>query len=194
VVSTTELIGLPLLFAPRSDVTIPGQPHQEKWTATLEMCSQGYFPSLRRQLLQGRVLTADDISASRHVAVVNEILDRKFLARENPIGLQIKFNVFDELPQSPRDTYFEIVGIVNDARSYDFEGGTMIPRAPQMAEPEAFVPYSVSGFGDRAIAMQTRVPPALLVNSVRHILWSMDHDVFWYSLTSPELRGIRLSR
>jgi hypothetical protein len=37
------------------------------------------------------------------------------------IGKQIKFNVFDELPETPHDAYFEIVGVVNDARGLDFE-------------------------------------------------------------------------
>jgi len=31
--------------------------------------------------------------------------------------------------------------------------------------------------GNRAIAMQTRVPPVSLVNNVRHILWALDRDV-----------------
>jgi len=186
VVSATELIGLPLLFAPRSDVTIPGKPHREKWTTTIELCSEGYFQTLGQHLLQGRLLTPDDTSPGRQVAVVNEKLARKYFAGENPIGRQIKFNVMDELPQSPHDAYFEIVGVVNDSRGYEFEGGTMIPKAPDMTLPEAFLPYSISGFGDRAIAMQTRVPPASLVNSVRQIMWSLDHDVV---LVQPNVAG-----
>src|SRR6266852_4957946 len=147
---------------------------------------KGYFQTLGQHLLQGRLLTADDTSPGRQVAVVNEKLARKYFAGENPIGRQIKFNVMDELPQSPHDAYFEIVGVVNDSRGYEFEGGTMIPKAPDMTLPEAFLPYSISGFGDRAIAMQTRVPPASLVNSVRQIMWSLDHDVV---LVQPNVAG-----
>jgi len=184
--SATELIGLPLLLSPRGDVTIPGKSHREEWTTNLELCSEGYFQTLGQRLLQGRLLTADDISAARKVAVVNEALARKYFAGENPIGRQIKFNVLDQIPESPRDAYFEIVGVIADSRSFDFEGGTMVPLAPDKSQPEAFLPYSITGFGDRAIAMQTQVPPASLVNSVRHILWSIDKDVI---LVQPNVAG-----
>ncbi|HVP55406.1 MAG TPA: ABC transporter permease [Candidatus Eisenbacteria bacterium] len=186
VVSSTELIGLPLLFSPEGDVTIPGKQHREKWIAKIELCSEGYFETLGVHLLQGRLLTADDISAVRKVAVVNEKLATKFFGGENPIGRQIKFNVFDQLPETPHDAYFEIVGITQNSRGYDFHGDSVVPLAPELSQPEAFVPYSVSGFADRAIAMQTQVPPALLVNNVRQILWSIDHDVV---LVQPNVGG-----
>src|SRR5258707_4108223 len=59
-------------------------------------------------------------------------------------------------------------------------------KAPDVPLPYAFLPYSISGFGDRAIAMQTRVPPASLVNNVRQIMWSLDHDVV---LVQPSVAG-----
>ena len=186
VVSSTELIGLPLLFSPEGDVVIPGKQHQEEWRTKIELCSEGYFPTLGVQLLQGRLLTSDDIVGARKVAVVNQKLAEKFFGGESPIGRSIKFKVFDEIPDSPRDTYFEIVGVTRNARSYDFHGDAVIPQAADKAEPEAFVPYSVSGFGDRAIAMQTTVPPVTLVNNVRHILWSIDRDVV---LVEPNVGG-----
>jgi predicted permease len=186
VVSATELIGLPLLFAPRGDVTIPGKPHREPWMTNVELCSEGYFQTLGLHLLHGRLLTANDIFSARRVAVVNEKLARKYFAGEDPIGRQIKFNVLDEIPETPHDAYFEIVGVVSDSRSYDFEGGVMVLRAPEMAMPQGFVPYSFSGFGNRAIAMQTQVPPASLVKNVRQILWSLDHDLV---LVAPDVGG-----
>jgi putative ABC transport system permease protein len=186
VVSATELIGLPLLFAPRSDVTIPGKPHQEEWTANMQLCSEGYFQTLGLRLLRGRLLTADDIAVGRHVAVVNEKLTQKYFQGEDPIGKQIKFNVADQLPETPHDAYFEIVGVVNDSRGYDFEGGAMVPTSPDRTLPQAFLPYSISGFGDRTIAMRTRVPPVSLVNNIRQVLWSLDRDVV---LVQPNVAG-----
>jgi putative ABC transport system permease protein len=177
VTSATELVGLPLLFAPQGDATIPGKPHKEQWTTKLELCSEGYFQTLGQHLLQGRFLTADDMAAQRKVTVVNESLARKYFSGENPLGRVIKFNVFDEIPNTPRDAYFEIVGVVKDTRTFDFEGDTAIPRPADNAMPSAYVPYSISGFGNRAIAMQTRIPPALLVNHVRQLVWAIDHDV-----------------
>ena len=173
----TELIGLPLLFAPQGDVTIPGKPHHEQWTTRTEMCSEGYFETLGQHLFEGRLLTADDMAGERKVAVVNQSLARKYFDGENPIGRVIKFNVLDEIPDTPHDTYFEIVGVVNDTRGFDFEGDTAIPRPADKAVPSAFIPYSISGFGNRAIALRAPIPPVFLANQVRQLIWSLDHDV-----------------
>jgi putative ABC transport system permease protein len=186
VVSATELIGMPLFFAPRGDVTIPGKSHHEEWTTNVEMCSDKYFQTMNLRLLRGRLLNDNDMLSARRVAVVNEMLARKYFGGEAPIGKQIKFNVLDEIPETPHDAYFEIVGIVSNSGSYFPQGGTPEFRGPELATPQGFVPYSFSGFGDRAIAMQTRVPPAALVNTVRRILWSTDHDLV---LVAPDLGG-----
>jgi putative ABC transport system permease protein len=186
VVSSTEMIGLPLLFAPRGDVTVPGKPHHETWMTAVDLCSEGYFQTLRLRLLHGRLLTANDILSAQNVAVVNEKLARKYFGGEDPIGRQIKFNVLDEIPETPHHAYFQIVGVVSDSRTYDFEGGVMVLRTPQNTLPQGFVPYSISGFGDRGIAMQTRVPPTSLVKNVRQTLWSLDHDLV---LAAPDVGG-----
>jgi putative ABC transport system permease protein len=186
VVSETELIGMPVFFAPDGDVTIPGKAHKDRWNTQVELCSEGYFTTVNLHLLRGRLLTENDIQSARRVAVVNENLARRFFAGEDPIGKQIKFNVFDEIPETPRDSYFEIVGVVNDSRGIDFNQNYPRLSEPGMATPKGYVPYSFSGFGNRSIAMLTRIPPNLIVNNVRQILWSMDPDVV---LVGSELTG-----
>jgi putative ABC transport system permease protein len=186
VVSETELIGMPVFFAPTGDVTIPGKTHKERWNSQVELCSEGYFSTLNLHLLRGRLLTENDVRSARRVAVVSENLARRFFAGEDPIGKQIKFNVFDEIPETPHDAYFEIVGVVNDSRGIDFNENYPRFSEPAMSTPKGFVPYSFSGFGDRSIAMLTRVPPNLIANNVRQILWSMDPDVV---LVGSELSG-----
>ena len=62
----------------------------------------------------------------------------------------------------------------------------MVPMAPDKALPAAFLPYSISGFGDRTIALRTRVPPVSLVNNIRQMMWSMDRDVV---LVEPNVAG-----
>jgi len=186
VMSSTELIGLPLLMSPRSTIIIPGKQNKEAWQAQIELCSAGYFKTLGVQLLRGRLLTDDDVTSARRVAVVNERFVKEYLGDKNPIGQPVKFKIFDELPESPRDAYFEIVGVTQNARSFNFEGDAPTPQAAGQTNPEAFVAYSVTGFGNRSIAMQTTVPPVELVNRVRHILWSLDKDVV---LVQPNVGG-----
>lgn len=43
--------------------------------------------------------------------------------------------------------------------------------------PEAFFPYTLSGFGDRGILVRTAVDPDLLLNSVRKEIWAVDRNV-----------------
>ena len=77
---------------------------------------QDHGPSL----LRGRLLTESDVDASRPVAVVNETFVKTYFGKEDPIGQKIKFNLFDQMPQSPKDQYFEIIGVVADARIVDY--------------------------------------------------------------------------
>jgi len=184
--NATVLVGVPLLFAPSSDVTIPGKPHKEHWQTQIELCSEGYFQTLGVHLLHGRLLDANDVAAARKVAVVNEKLARKYFPGEDPIGRQIKVNELDNIPETVHDAYFEIVGVVNNSRTFDFEGFTAVPEAPEKAEPKMFLPYSVSGIAGDAFAMQTGVPPTSLVDSVRREITSMDSEVV---LIAPTVGG-----
>jgi predicted permease len=143
------------------DVTIPGKPHDQHWTTAFEACSEGYFQTLGLQLISGRLLSHADITSARRVAVVNRTLAKSYFANEDPIGRQIKFNELDELPQAPHDAYFEIVGVVSDFRNWGIQEPTL---------PQAFIPYTFSGIGDRTILARTTVNPSLLVNNIRQIL------------------------
>jgi putative ABC transport system permease protein len=188
VVSATELIALPLVYLDRTDITIPGKAHSDPWFVGVEMCSEGYFQTVGVHLLRGRLLTSADVLSARKVAVINERMARQYFAGEDPIGRQVKFNVFDELPESPRDAYFEVVGVVSAGRNNmmsETSSGTRVDEESTISG--VFLPYSVSGFGNRSIAMLTRVPPASLINNVRQLLWAMDHDAV---LVAPNLNAI----
>jgi predicted permease len=188
VVSSTEMIGFPppLHFTFHSDVTIPGKPHSEPWSTSLELVSEGYFQTLNIHLLRGRLLDASDISDARKVIVVNEALARKYFEKEDPIGRQIKFNDLSRLPDSPQDAYFDIVGVVSDSSNADYNAGVVTLVSPKSAKPESYAPASISGLGMRTIAIQTQIPPVALTQTIRHILWSLDHDVV---LVAPDMAG-----
>jgi putative ABC transport system permease protein len=107
------------------------------------------------------------------VAVVNSMLVKSFFGGADPIGHQIKFNVLDQIPDTPHDAYFEIVGVVNDLRSFQRE-----PSSPQ-----AYLPYTFSGFGDRSLLVRTVTNPALLANNLRQVLANVDPNTV---LVRPE--------
>ena len=130
-----------------------------------ELCSEGYFQTLGLQLVEGRLLSAREISAARRAVVVNQTFARMNFGRASPLGKTVKFDILDELPDTPRDAYFEIIGVVTDSKN----AGLLEP-----ALPEAFLPYTISTFGERVILAKTSVDPKSLLTSVQQEVWAVD--------------------
>lgn len=176
-------LGFPLMGGPRSDdVTIPGKPHDKHWTTAFDAVSEAYFFSLGLQLLRGRLLSPDDVFGARRVAVVNSTLVKSMFGDDGPIGHQINFNVLDEIPEAPHDAYFEIVGVVNDLKSFQLHEPVL---------PQAYIPYTFSGFGDRSLLVRTVTNPALLVNDLRQVLADVDPNTV---LVHPETLEDQLNK
>ena len=150
------------------DITIPGKPHDKKWNASFEVCSDSYFRTVGLRLIRGRLLSSSDISSARHVAVINQTLSKKYFPGEDPVGHQIKFNEFDQIPNTPHDVYFEIIGLVSDFKNFGLDNEIL---------PEAFLPYTFSSFGDRSILIRTSVNPAPLANTFRQVLHDVDPNL-----------------
>ena len=118
--------------------------------------------------MRGRLLSESDVVSARHVIVVNQTLVRSFFGNDDPIGKSIKFNLLDTVPESPKDAYFEIIGVVADVKNRGLQ------EAPQ---PEAFMPYSVSGAFQRGVLVRTAVEPMSMLLNVRREIWSVDRGV-----------------
>jgi len=168
VTNVAAAIGRPIDGGPVTDVTIEGKTHTSRWDTMVEACSDGYFSTLGLQLLHGRLLSTDDVAGSRFVAVINDTLARQYFGHEDPLGRQIQFKIFDELPGVPKHANFEVVGIVSDFKN---RGVTETPM------PEAFVPFSFTGFGDRGILVRTGMKPRAIQDATERILWDMDPSV-----------------
>lgn len=175
--NVSAAITRPTEGGPVSDVTIPGRPHTEKWDTMFEACSEGYFATLNLHLLHGRLLSSDDVAFGRLVAVISQSMANRYFGHEDPLGREIKFNILDEMPQLPHNAYFEVIGVVSDFRNQGLSRPTM---------PEAFVPYSFTGFGDRGILVRTAIKPSAIQESVRRILWDMDPEVVLTDATTLE--------
>ena len=168
VVAATETSTLPPYGGIPSEVTVPGKTHAEAWRSIFQLCSEGYFPTLGIRLLRGRLLSESDVESARHVIVVNQTLVNSFFGKEDPIGKSIKFNLLDTMPESPKDAYFEIIGVVADAKNRGLQ---------ETPQPEAFMPYSVSGAFERGVLVRTAVEPLSMLRDVRREMWSVDRGV-----------------
>lgn len=168
VVSTAETISLPPYNAGQSEITIPVKAHAETWSSLFDTCSPGYFRTLQIPLLRGRLLSEDDIGTGRFVAVVNETFVHKYFDGDDAIGQKFKFNVFDRIEQTPHDAYFEIVGVVSDIKNQGLQDPPM---------PQAYIPYTVTAYANRAILVRTAVDPLSLLKNVREEIWAVDRNV-----------------
>jgi putative ABC transport system permease protein len=170
VVAATETSTLPPYGGIRSEVDILGKPQAEKRFALFQLVSEGYFPTLGLRLIRGRMLSRDEVSGGRRVAVVNQTLLNKFFGGEDPIGQRIKFNMLQTLPGPGRveDPTFEIVGVISDAKNQGIQDPPM---------PEAFIPYTTTGAFERGILVRTATRPESLLDTVRREIWAVDRNV-----------------
>jgi putative ABC transport system permease protein len=165
VISATESLGLPPLGGSGSDITVLGKPPSAHWESMVELCGESFFQILGIRLLRGRLISETDVGSARHIAVVNEAFATTYFGSEDPLGQKVKFNVFDQLKGTPHDAYFEVVGVVADFRNR----GLLEP-----ATPEAFLPYSITGIGERFILASTAVDPKLLLTRLQREVWTVD--------------------
>ena len=86
----------------------PPGPNDDNFVS-LDRVTPGYFDAIGNQIIRGRGIWEQDTVTSRHVAVINEALARKFFKQEDPIGKHFGGSV--EAPSQ-----YEIVGVAKDAR------------------------------------------------------------------------------
>jgi putative ABC transport system permease protein len=82
-------------------------------------------------LLHGSLFSQRDVDSARHVVVVNRTFVRERFGEENPIGRQVRFSDYETLSDWPQDPYFEIVGVVADAKN----SGLQDPPRPEIYLP-----------------------------------------------------------
>jgi putative ABC transport system permease protein len=169
VIASTEATSFPPYSFGWTEVVVPGKTHSEPWGTTFDMCSEGYFQTLDRHLLRGRLLSRSDVELARHVTVINQTLARDYFRNEDPIGRRIKFTTFEQWAADwPRDAYFEIIGVIADAKN------TGLQEAPR---PEVYFPHTVSGTGPRRIMVKTVGNSNLILASLRREIATVDPDV-----------------
>ena len=168
VVDATETTALPPYGGIDSEIEILGKSHSEKWNAIYCLCSEGYFPVLKIQFLEGRPFNESEVNAGRKVAVVNQTFVKKYLSPDNPIGKQVQIKQLSEFADKVSDPTFEIIGVVSDVKNNGLQ---------ERPGPELWVPYTVTGSAFRGILVRTAQEPLSMMNAVRHEIWATDSNV-----------------
>jgi putative ABC transport system permease protein len=168
VVEATETSTLPPYGGIPSDIEVPGKTHAEKWKAMFQLVSEGYFPVLKIQFVDGRGFTEAEVNGARKLAVVNQTFVKKYLGNENPIGRQVRIAQLAEFDDAVKEPVFEIIGLVADAKNRGLQ---------EPVEPEIWVPYTVTGSAFRGILVRTAREPLTMMNAVEHEIWATDANV-----------------
>ena len=168
VLEATETSTLPPYGGIPSDIEIPGKTHAEKWNAMFQLVSEGYFPVLKIQFVDGRSFTEAEVTGARKLAVVNQTFVKKYLGNENPIGRQVRIAQLAEFDDAVKEPIFEIIGLVADAKNRGLQ---------DPPEPEIWVPFTVTGSAFRGILVRTAKEPLTMLNAVEHQIWATDSNV-----------------
>ena len=169
VIEATETSTLPPYGGIPSDIEIPGKTHAEKWNALFQLCSEGYFPVLKIQFIDGRPFTEAEVEGKRKLAIVNQTFVHKYLANESPMGQRVRIASLAEVfPDKLSDPWFEIIGVVADVKN----NGLQDP-----VQPEIWVPYTMTGSAARGVLVRTGPDPMTLMNPIRQEIWATDSNV-----------------
>ncbi|MFY9804289.1 MAG: ABC transporter permease [Candidatus Acidiferrales bacterium] len=168
VVDATETSTLPPYGGIPSDVEVPGKVHQEKWSALFQLCSEGYFPTLRISFLQGRPFTESEVNSASKLAVVNQQFVRKYLGSDNPIGQRFHLLGLETFADPVHDAWFEIIGVVADVKNQGLQQPTL---------PEVWIPYTMTGAARRGVLIRTAGDPMMMMKAVRDEIWATDRGV-----------------
>ncbi len=131
--------------------------------ADFQAVSPDYFVALGIPLARGRLLTAEDLDGSPHVAVVSQTFVREFAGDPDPIGQQFTRGG----PGMPTVT---IVGVVGEVRR-DGKEAKLVPQVYLPAAQTDVYPVRLS-----ALAIRATGDPHALVSSVQKAVWSIDPD------------------
>jgi putative ABC transport system permease protein len=168
VVDATETSTLPPYGGIESEIEVPGKTHSEKWTALFQLCSEGYFPTLKIEFAAGRAFTEAEVNRARKLAVVNWTFAHKYLGNDNPIGHRVRITGLETFPDPVHDAWFEIIGVVADVKNRGLQ---------EVPVPEVWVPYTVTGSAERGILVRTAKEPLGMLNTVQQQVWSTDRGV-----------------
>lgn len=168
ILAATETSDLPPYTFGWTTVVIAGKTPPQNRNTSAVFCSEGYFQTLNRPLLLGTLFTRNDIDSARRVVVVNQTFVRNRFGEENPIGRQVRFSDYETWPDWPHGAYFEIIGVVADAKNAGLQ---------EPPKPEIYLPATLSGAIYRGIMVAASSNPSAVLQQIRAEVFAVDPTV-----------------
>jgi putative ABC transport system permease protein len=158
-----------------------------------------YFESLKIALLNGRLFTEQDSQSSPPVAIVNQVMARRFWPNQNPIGKVMTLSPPEnlippgQLPPGYHIPRITVVGVVADVHY-----GSL---AAQPA-PIIYAPFVQNDWtNSMAVTLRVDGDPAKMVSAVRNAVLELDKsqpiasvltmsEIVATSVANPRLQGL----
>lgn len=186
--SVTETSTLPPYGGVPSGIEIRGTDNENHADNLLYLISDQYFDVLNVPVLAGRPLSEQEVFGARKVAIINQTFARRYFGTADPSGRMVKFEFLERVPEKISD-WFEIVGVVADQKNQGLQ---------EPVRPAAYVPFTVTGFGNRGVLLRTPGDPHTLSFSsiqaklrgiddslVTEFLGTLRDSIFAMSLSEP---------
>jgi putative ABC transport system permease protein len=164
---------------------IPGRPPDatgEDPIVSFRVVSPGYLTTLGAPLLRGRGLEERDGPTSAAVALVNDMMARRFWPNEDPIGKSFSTKPLGSISVAPwwpdqvTET-FTIVGIVGNIKE---------SRLNDQAEPVMYLSYLQNATRYAHLLVRTRSTPTNVTSLVQREIRAVDSDLGVYDAQSME--------
>jgi putative ABC transport system permease protein len=166
--SATEATNFPPYTYGWTTVAISGkEPPKNRNTASI-FCTEGYFQTLGLVLLRGSLFSRSDVESVRRAVVVNQTFVRERFGNENPIGRQVRFSDFETYSDWPRDPYFEIIGVVTDAKNSGLQDP---PR------PEIYLPGAITAGVPGGVMVRATTSPSAILQQLRSATAAVDPNL-----------------
>ena len=154
------------------DMSIPSRPEQRPRRALGLGVSEGYFPTVGLNLLQGRDFRPTDTPKSQYVAIVSEEFARVFFPQENPLGQLITMHFSEDQSET-----YRIVGLCSNQKCGSLR---------QRLSPIFYQPCNQTG-GNMTCLVRSVLPPLSLVPAVRRAVADLDRSLVLEGITTQRL-------
>jgi macrolide transport system ATP-binding/permease protein len=145
------------------EIQIQGRPfHGEHNNVDERHISAEYLPTLSATLVRGRLFTDADDDSRPGVAVINQVLARKFFPGEDPVGQRIADD------EGGRPSLWEIVGVVDDVREGPLDVDT---------SPAEYFPINQTRDHYFSLVVRTRQNEGALLPALVSTLHGIDPDL-----------------
>jgi len=160
-------------------LVIPGHPVtriQDIPTAQFGVVDQHFLRTLGIPLIRGRDFAESDGATNSPVALISEEFQRRYFAKEDPVGRKIHIGPPQSLQIAAEENVTDevdvtIVGVIGDFKN----AGLALAPQPQISVLYSQNPLVNGGFKD--IVIRTASEPHLVESSIRSQLRALDSDI-----------------